>query len=446
MIIDNIDQDLCDVLFYSPEHDGKSNTFRDKGIPPGYHFVIEMTQNCNLRCKYCSSLNAKHDLDDNLDLSIDTADQLILFIKGLLNPDDIVTLSFYGGEPLLNFDVMKYITEEFVNLNVRRGSISLTTNLTLLNDEIIDFFNKYNVKVLISFDGYQENHDFNRVFPNGKGTFDVVLSNIKKLYENIIDINNITFNCVVSPNTQVPKLIEFFNTMWFTRIDKGVFYQNVSLSFIRNYDTIHSYKQQYFSDIQNNCGSDYNGLLNSIDVSGYSKRSTGEDVPSFSINMWKRRIEKIMVMLYGHINDYSVFDNLCEICKQGFYVSFNGDFKICHYLNNDDQNITIGNVSQGINKERSLLLYSLSVEMLSDCNYCWNKRFCSPCIASMYDNGKREINKEFFKMFFCEEEKELTKAIINDIFRLTRTNPMKLYELLNQIGEYYENRKSANDH
>src|SRR5262249_24509901 len=95
-----------------------------------------------------------------------------------------LTLTFFGGETLLNFKVVR-ATVEYARRRARAAGktidFSLTTNATLLTEEVIQFLTENHVGVTISIDGPKEMQDRFRVFNNGAGSYDIILPRIKEL-------------------------------------------------------------------------------------------------------------------------------------------------------------------------------------------------------------------------------------------------------------------------
>lgn len=159
-------------------------------------FTILVTEDCNLNCKYCYEGNKKKRSHMNLDI----ADKAIEFILEEIrkNPNDKHPLNivFHGGEPLLNFEAVKYIYKSLNELVKDRNIIyDMTSNGTLLSEEI-KYFIKHNLDTFsISIDGIKESHDENRVFSNGLGSYDLVINNSKKLLDEGIELRaRMTFN------------------------------------------------------------------------------------------------------------------------------------------------------------------------------------------------------------------------------------------------------------
>lgn len=127
--------------------------------------TLQVTQNCNLRCKYCVySGSYSNRVHSNKRMSFETAKSAIDFLYAHSSMTTSIGIGFYGGEPLLEFDLLKkcveYAKMKFIGKDL---SFTLTTNATLLTEEIMKFFVKNNFFVTISFDGPQVIQDKNRV-------------------------------------------------------------------------------------------------------------------------------------------------------------------------------------------------------------------------------------------------------------------------------------------
>ncbi|MER3123740.1 radical SAM protein, partial [Bacillus altitudinis] len=139
-----------------------------------------LTRECNLDCKYCY-VGEK----ENVSMSIETADKIIKFIDNKAkNPaylrNNTVRVVLHGGEPLLNYEVLKYIVEKLENKKDYTAIFDMTTNGTILNKEILETMKKLH-NLSVSIDGGYEVHDKNRVLKNGQGTFNIVKKNLEKI-------------------------------------------------------------------------------------------------------------------------------------------------------------------------------------------------------------------------------------------------------------------------
>lgn len=131
----------------------------------------------------------------------------------LQSPNEYLTFEFQGGEPLLNFETIKYIVEySEQNKNHKQIQYSLVTNTLLLNEEMIQFFKKYDVSISTSLDGCKEVHNSNRPKIDGDGTYDYVSRNIKWLQSNDIQVGAIETTTKISLKN-AEKIIETYHNL-----------------------------------------------------------------------------------------------------------------------------------------------------------------------------------------------------------------------------------------
>ena len=144
---------------------------------------INISHDCNLRCEYCFA--AKGDFGQGRCLMpLETAKKAIDFIIANSGTRRNLEVDFFGGEPLMNFDVVKKTVEyarsieKKFNKNFR---FTITTNGLLLDDEKIDYINREMNNAVLSLDGRKEVNDRLRVTPNGKGCYDTIVPKYQKL-------------------------------------------------------------------------------------------------------------------------------------------------------------------------------------------------------------------------------------------------------------------------
>ncbi|MEE9393663.1 MAG: quinohemoprotein amine dehydrogenase maturation protein [Planctomycetota bacterium] len=154
--------------------------------------VLNVTNKCNLSCTYCyeygedklPGTNAAGGVPRKAMMSTETARESIDFLFDSAKDRPKVTITFFGGETLLNFGTVKQAAE-YALKRAREGNMrvdfSLTTNATLLSDEVIDCLVEYGFGVSISIDGNRQAHDKHRVFKSGNGSYDMIVPRIKKL-------------------------------------------------------------------------------------------------------------------------------------------------------------------------------------------------------------------------------------------------------------------------
>lgn len=143
---------------------------------------LHICHDCNLRCKYCFADEGAYHAAREM-MSLETAKRAIDFLIANSGARKVLEVDFFGGEPLMNLDVIKatvaYAKEEAAKRN-KRFLFTTTTNGLLLDDDAIEFLNAEMENVVLSLDGRKEVHDAVRKTVNGKGSFDVVIEKIKK--------------------------------------------------------------------------------------------------------------------------------------------------------------------------------------------------------------------------------------------------------------------------
>ncbi len=146
---------------------------------------LHIAHACNLACKYCFAGEGEYHGDRAL-MSLEVGKAAIDFLIENSGSRRNLEVDFFGGEPLMNFDVVKEIVaygrskEKEFNKNFR---FTLTTNGVLLDDDVMEFANKEMSNVVLSVDGRREVHDTMRPTRNGKGSYDLIMPKFKKLAE-----------------------------------------------------------------------------------------------------------------------------------------------------------------------------------------------------------------------------------------------------------------------
>lgn len=146
---------------------------------------LHVAHDCNLACKYCFAGKGEYNGEKAL-MSFDVGKQALDFLVANSGTRHNLEVDFFGGEPLMNFEVVKQLTaygrslEEKYNKNFR---FTLTTNGILVDDEVIDFCNREMSNVVLSIDGRKCVNDRMRVSRNGKGSYDHILPKFLQFVE-----------------------------------------------------------------------------------------------------------------------------------------------------------------------------------------------------------------------------------------------------------------------
>ncbi|MGM9978406.1 MAG: thioether cross-link-forming SCIFF peptide maturase [Clostridium sp.] len=144
---------------------------------------LNIIHGCNLRCKYCFADEGEYHGNKGV-MSVETAKKAIDYVIKRSGPRKNIEIDLFGGEPTLIMDTIKEIikyardNEAKWNKNIR---FTMTTNATLLNDEMMEFMDKEMGNIILSLDGRKEVNDRVRIKPDGSGSYDDILPNIKKM-------------------------------------------------------------------------------------------------------------------------------------------------------------------------------------------------------------------------------------------------------------------------
>ena len=138
---------------------------------------------CNLRCKYCFADEGEYNGHKGK-MSLETAKKAIDYVVKRSGPRKNIEIDLFGGEPTMMMDTIKeiiaYARENEAKWN-KRIRFTMTTNATLLTDEMMDYMDKELENIILSIDGRKEVNDKVRIRFDGKGSYDQILQNIKKM-------------------------------------------------------------------------------------------------------------------------------------------------------------------------------------------------------------------------------------------------------------------------
>lgn len=144
---------------------------------------LHIAHDCNLACQYCFAEEGEYHGRRAM-MSFEVGKQALDFLIASSGSRRNLEVDFFGGEPLMNWQVVKDLTaygREQEKLHEKKFRFTLTTNGVLLNDEVMEFANREMSNVVLSIDGRQEIHDKMRPFRNGKGSYELVVPKFQKL-------------------------------------------------------------------------------------------------------------------------------------------------------------------------------------------------------------------------------------------------------------------------
>lgn len=146
---------------------------------------LNIIHGCNLRCKYCFADDGEYHGHKGV-MTLETAKKAIDYVVKRSGPRRNIEIDLFGGEPTMIMDTIKEIiayareNEKQWKKNIR---FTMTTNATLLNNEMMDFMDKEMGNIILSLDGRKEVNDNVRIKVDGSGSYDDIIPNIKKMIE-----------------------------------------------------------------------------------------------------------------------------------------------------------------------------------------------------------------------------------------------------------------------
>ena len=160
-----------------------AGTFKERSGDVVKALCLHVAHTCNLNCSYCFASQGKYHGDRAL-MSFEVGKQALDFLMDHSGSRTNLEVDFFGGEPLMNWDVVKQLVEYARSVEKERGKnfrFTLTTNGMLIDDDVIDFANREMSNVVLSLDGRKEIHDRLRVDYAGNGSYERIVPKFQKL-------------------------------------------------------------------------------------------------------------------------------------------------------------------------------------------------------------------------------------------------------------------------
>ena len=330
---------------------------------------VHICHDCNFRCRYCfadeGAYRAKREA-----MSLETAKAAVDFLLKNSGNRKVLEMDFFGGEPLMNLQVIKdtvaYAKEEGAKLG-KKFLFTTTTNALLLNDDVIEFFNAEMENVVLSLDGRPEVHDAIRKSLNGKGTYDLIIGKIKKFVQSRGDKSYYVRGTFTAKNLDFSKDVIFIAEQGFDSISME--------PVVTDIDDL-QIKQEHLPRI----AQEYEELCEKY----LDKHEKGEGFNFFHFN----------IDLEGG-PCLSKRVSACGAGNEYFSVLPNGDLYPCHQFASDKE-FYMGNVWDGILKPEIREKFASSCLFTrKKCENCFAKFICSGgCNANNYHfNG--DINDPY---------------------------------------------------
>lgn len=378
--------------------------------------VLQLTQRCNLRCSYCAyTINTDeihHRKHSNHDMTWEIAKEAVDFYLIHSKKVKYPSVAFYGGEPLLKFDLIKsiilYVEKTFRGKKV---DFRITTNGTLLTEDVISFFEDHNVLLTVSLDGSKHIHDEHRRFAaNGKGSYDVIKKNLKRIKkEHPLYINKCSINMVMDSQNEFKELNRFFLE---DKEEIGV--ESVMTTEI---DDLFSEQKNIYSDNYMN-GRSYQFFLKYMEYFGripYGKLSDIIDYMVFQDINSALDFARMEELAYKEI-----IGGCCIPGQLHLLCDYKGDFFPCERVNEKNPMMNIGNIQDGYFYDKIERLLCLHNENEKKCLECWASRHCDICVRHINNEGKVSFTNGMSRYCMASkrhlEDTIRTKIFLDEIY------------------------------
>lgn len=353
--------------------------------------IISLTEDCNMRCEYCANCEKHKEGVQPQQMSksmLEKAiDQFMLHSK----ESEEITISFYGGEPLLRFDLVQHAVEYSQNNHFGQNIMYLiTTNgLLLEKQEICDYLIENDFSIVVSLDGPERIHDRYRLDQNGEPTYKRIMDNLRKVKRANLNYfkTKISYYAVAAPPYQRELLQEFF--------------EDCKVNIFELHPT------NYFKE-------------------KYLLENEEERVPLVELRTGKEqeRLRKIQQRLQSKSHELSNPCSYCFPCFKKIYLKVDGELLICEKLKEEILEYEIGDVYHWIDYEKLTLFFQKALNIFEkNCSKCWAVRICPVCYLkqrSVDYNGeyceriRNQIAKDFVTYLSMLEKGENNIALNND--------------------------------
>ena len=298
---------------------------------------------------------------------------------------DRVDLSFYGGEPFCNFDLIEKSTKYFDHLFCGKyKTYSMTINATLLNKKNLEFLDKFEFKLMISLNGNKKTNDKNRKFNNiDKSVYDNIIKNLKIIKNEFPNLfENTTLNIVIDPTENLDEYIKLFQ--------ENEFLNEISVRSAEIEDVFMDDKLKASEDyIQKR---NYYDFLILEDVLGYVDME--DELHMFELN--KTDILKVMSQLC-RMDPLPEIDLPSGPCLPGcnkLFVDVYGKFYACEKYSENLDDAIIGNIKDGLDLEKSSKVFNCASAMKEDCLNCLAFRECKSCFKDAIEGFDNMSSKK----------------------------------------------------
>ncbi len=328
---------------------------------------IHIAHDCNLRCKYCFADEGAYKGPKGL-MSAETGKKAIDFVIEKSQGRRNIEIDFFGGEPLVNFDVVKEVVEyarEQEKIHDKNFRFTITTNGLLLDDDKIEYINKHMSNIVLSIDGCKETNDKMRVRADGSGCYDSIVPKFKKVAESRNQDNYYVRGTFTRENLDFAKDVLHLADLGFKQISVEPVVAPFETSYALQYEDVPKICEEY----------------EKLAAEYIRRKENGEGFNFFHFMIDLDQGPCVIKRLSG-----------CGSGCEYLAVTPEGDVYPCHQFVGNEK-FKMGSLETGeIDMEMKKTFEDANVYTKPDCKKCWAKFYCSGgCAANAY-NFNNNIN------------------------------------------------------
>lgn len=394
--------------------------------------TFEVTDACNLKCEYCGYGRFYSDYDERKKqlLPTEKATRFLDYLFDLWNSplntsiNQNVYISFYGGEPLMNFPFIQKVVNHLqdANCKTRCFTFSMTTNAILLN-RYMDYLVEQKFNLLISLDGDEYSTSY-RINGAGKNAFDKIVQNVDLLKEKYPEYfeKHVDFNAVLHNRNSVDSIYSFFKS----RYNKIPSIGELNSSGIRE-DMIEEFNKTYKGSTESLLQSEH---YSEIEKDMFLKSPTYHSATVFLMQYSEFRFKDYNELLYGKTkSEFILPTGTCLPFSKKVFITVNGKILPCErighqfalgQINDDTINLDFHAIANKYNAYYS--------KMDNVCKKCHNKKACVQCVFNLPDIDEDKVptclgfmDKKSFEMYkktqytFLARNPDAYYRIMNDV-------------------------------
>ena len=341
---------------------------------------LHVAHGCNMDCEYCFAGKGDYSGKSGI-MDLETGKRALDFLVENSGSRRNLEVDFFGGEPLINWDVCKELVaygRELEKKHNKKFNFTLTTNGVLIDEDVIELSNREMNNVVLSLDGRKETHDRMRHSKSGEGTYDRIINNFKAL---------------VDSRTDTEKAEERRSSEYYMR------------------GTYTAYNKDFASDVlaMADMGFKETSIEPVVSVPDVPYALHEEDLPELfkeyerlAVEMLEREKRGEGFNFYHYTLDLTggpcIYKRVagCGVATEYLAVTPDGDLYPCHQFVGDDEMI-VGNIYEGITHPKTVEIFTggNNVYTRDKCRDCWARIYCAGgCAANNYhSNG--DINKVY---------------------------------------------------